>query len=257
MEFPNFLFGTFSEVQGRATRLGKAWAKAYEGTGRFPEAKAGPIAPGDLVVTLHVNDLDRGTPRWRLYGVGLLRSAIYEAMQWRDSERVAHAFEQQTRSTPWGALSACLGHVAPNSIEVETARVRALLAVWEPLSELRYVPAGVVRVTNLDVVIEQTYEGLLATWCKTPGGDLRKRLDHAADTMTAATPEQVRAAVVGRMSEVARADPRLMAKPELADPSHLAALLRTIDQRAITDMEAGYTSAIRGALYDLLRRPGP
>jgi hypothetical protein len=195
MQFPAFLFGSEEEVIGRAESDADTWAEAWRQTGALPTWALRTIEPGELV--LLYQSLDPFTPRWRLLGAGIAISAT--ARKLAEPER--SAFEAFVSTTPWGALAECERLLPPNTVETVTRRARALFAMWEPLSTLRYIgrlrkmpavvqfPALNQDSISFDELVAELFDGPLAVWGPQLGST-RKRLESALDAMSGASHDE-------------------------------------------------------------------
>ncbi|MFT3699081.1 MAG: hypothetical protein QM831_38400 [Kofleriaceae bacterium] len=125
MDFPAFAYGAIEMVMDAAQGPeAAAWATAWLTSGALPADRMRTITAGELVVTGMT--LDPFTPHWCLEAIQPL---AITAMAQLGTD--APAFEAAIRSTPWGALSACLRNRDPQLLE-------AALAHRDLLSTLRY-----------------------------------------------------------------------------------------------------------------------
>jgi hypothetical protein len=209
------------------------------------------VAPGEVICTSANTDLAFTQPRWRLYGIGAMRLALLGAVRERGID--ASVIEDALRATSWGALSVATDHFYPNSIPLEAARVRSVLAFSEELSTLRFLGPRKATVETFDDLLEETYEGLLQTWAPGGTGPVAPRLTAAVDAMESASADEVTEALVGRMVHLARRDPRLRENARLNDPGFLRGRLQTMDPEMRIDLEAGFSGSLIGVLYDSLR----
>jgi hypothetical protein len=257
VQFPAFLFGDEQSVVDEAEAAGLAWADAYRRTRTFAPHSLRTIAPGELVI-VHDGTLDPFTPRWRLFGAAFAISEARTALDAADRD----AFTLASLQTPWVALAACIRHQPPNSVDVVTARARAVLASWPELATLRYIGAAkrmpsVIQFPepeapsiSLDSLVNQLFDGPLAVWGPQLGA-ARLRLEHALDAMAVASLDDAREKLLARMTLLSRGNHRTKGT-RAADPERIAAALAALPAAEIAALVPGITPDLLSVLYTLL-----
>jgi len=257
VEFPAFLFGDEQSVVDAADAAGIAWADIYRRTQTFAPAALRTIAPGELVI-VHDGTLDPFTPRWRLFGAAFAVTAGALALDAVDRD----AFYAASLATPWGALAASIRHRPPNTVEVVTARARAVFAAWPGLAGLRFVGAAkrmpsVIQFPEpepvsigLDALVNQLFSGPLTIWGPQLG-TARLRLEHALDAMSAASPDEARHRLAARMLTLAR-DNRRTRGTRAEDPERIAATLASLSIDELGALVPGVTPDLLSVLYTLV-----
>ena len=251
MQFPAFTHGPFLGLHRQVLRLGKQWSESFKKSGRFPAPALQEVEPGSTVYTFEVTDLDRTPPRWRLYFVERLATAVREAAEWDDPGAIRSAFERHVQAFPWGALSTALNHGYPNSIDRVSERITSLLSFWEVLDRLRYVDRGPVRVVHLAEVVSGNFRGLIDMWCDQQTGNVRSDLANAVVAMKRASRSEVSARLVRALAAVARSDRRTRDWPTLVNPESIAKKIGTIEAEILLDLETGYEPYLLRQLFIL------
>jgi len=117
--FPDFLHGGYRSLQRRLGSEGKKWAAQRARTGSYPNPSVVEVPRGEVVITAEIADFERlgaETPRWRLYFVNKLASAITDKLESDKWDAARHDFEAHTIKSSWGALDWAIEHSSPNSL---------------------------------------------------------------------------------------------------------------------------------------------
>jgi hypothetical protein len=256
-DFPKFLHGSVPALQRRVKTEAKRWAESYVRDRTFPIPDTIAVPAGTVVCASSVTDFARETPAWRLYFTRLLNGAISEVLNWQDYERVSVDFEGFVCAFPWGALSAGIEHMVPNSAQRVSARIEAILSFWEVLSAMRYVDKGLQPVT-LPELMQNHFSGLMEMWLPETSGDSEKDLRRAIDVLRRATPVEIRERVVARIEQLAHVDQRIKNSHRFSDRAWLADEIAKTATSAYENLATGYVPDLLRALYiidDSIRIP--
>ncbi len=226
------------------------WAASYETEGRFPEPALRPVPPGTSVFTHGGPDLVLEAPRWRLYSVRDVVSAVRIALERHDRARVAADVEEAIAVHGWGALDLLAGHIAPTTIPVVSRRVETLLAAWDALDTVGYVD---VDTTPLPLVglAELHLGGIVEMWTPQRGNDLRADLEAAVAAMRAASADEVRRRVLASLAATAAREPRLQRPERFADAGWLERAVATLLPEQYDAMTAGDRTLVLRACFIL------
>lgn len=260
MRFFSALHGGSREVIKRAPAAAAAWVEACVRTGSILEPDMIETVPGELVVTVQGADLMPDKPLWRLYGLQFMGFD-----QSRAPTRIVEQLATYISSTPWGALAICLEQKHPNTIEVVTARMRALFRWWSALDTLRYLgwptksphtidlAAPIDRSLTLNDLVVQRYRETLAIW-STPDPNVPRRIENALAAMSSASERDARSRLVQAMVVIASEDYRLRSWPALTDPMLLADEYdrASVDERAA--LGSGVLVELKNFLIGVARR---
>lgn len=251
LQLPSFLHGTYRSVQQKVKREGLRCAEQYRREGAFPAPRQMlEVPPGEVVVTQGVVDFQQERPAWRLYMLSQVLGGVWEALEWEDSSAVRDAYEASFLETPWGALFFTLARMGPTSAERTARRLEAVLRFWEPLECARYLFKKPGEAQTLEDVMGASCGWAMDAWCPEREGQVRARLESAAERMARATREDCLEAIFRQMPRALVAGHDLKHRQVLADPAFQRERLTTLDSRAFERVSGACTSELLEKLYD-------
>ncbi|HYO69722.1 MAG TPA: hypothetical protein VEU33_26965 [Archangium sp.] len=205
---------------------------------------------GEVVVAQGVVDFQHERPSWRLYMVSNVLSDVWEALEWEDSSAVRDAYEASFLETAWGALFFTLVRMGPTSAERTARRLEAVLRFWEPLECARYLFKKPGAAQTLEEIMVDSCGWAMDAWCPEREGQVRVRLESAAERMARATREECIEAILRQMPRALAAGHDLKHRQVLADPVFQRERLTTLDSPSFERVSGACTSELLEKLYD-------
>jgi hypothetical protein len=249
LQLPAFLHGQYNAIENAAKAEGLRCAAQYQLSSTFPPPMGmKPVAPGDIVFTHNVADIQDEHPAWRLY---MASEVVMTLCDVKNDHHLGDIYETAFRQTAWGALYFALSGSAPESAGRTARRLQAVLGFWDSLQHGKYVYQKLNTFLTLEELLTTACGWAMYAWCPEEGGSVYSRIETVSERMVRATKEDCVEAILRQLPHIfSFVDGSKLTHPEVVThPAAWREHLTTLDPAAFERISGVRPAEVLRKLY--------